>query len=207
MGPPPTSRGRFGARWWPSGQATWPAGQVERPPPTFSTDSGFSSSCRRVATKVQVKPPQTLADRPRSWASRPDHLPNRPRVRPTCSTCQIHPHGDDDFDIWSTSLDEFHLRTLSFGRPHGNRGTRFRYGCHISTMYMVCPTRSRMMHKIIFTMPAEPSRFASSSVTPRGYKASLVTPVQPTSSRTISLCFSASFSTAKKRKKKRDTVL
>jgi hypothetical protein len=59
-----------------------------------------------------------------------------------------------------------------------------------------------MMHKIIFTMPAEPSRFASSSVTPRAYKASPVTPVQPTSSRTISLCFSASFSTAKKRKKK-----
>jgi hypothetical protein len=28
------------------------------------TDLGFSSSCRRVATKAQAKPPQTLADRP-----------------------------------------------------------------------------------------------------------------------------------------------
>jgi hypothetical protein len=25
----------------------------------------------------------------------------------------------------------FHLRTLSFGRPHDNRGTRFGYGCCI----------------------------------------------------------------------------
>jgi hypothetical protein len=34
MGPPLTWRGRFGARWWLTGQATWPAGRVERPPPT-----------------------------------------------------------------------------------------------------------------------------------------------------------------------------
>jgi hypothetical protein len=26
----------------------------------------------------------------------------------------------------------FHLRTLSFGRPHDNRGTHFGYGYHIS---------------------------------------------------------------------------
>jgi hypothetical protein len=26
----------------------------------------------------------------------------------------------------------FHLRTLSFGRPHGNRGTHFGYGYRIS---------------------------------------------------------------------------
>jgi hypothetical protein len=32
MGPPPTWRGWFGARWWPSGQAKWPASRVERPP-------------------------------------------------------------------------------------------------------------------------------------------------------------------------------
>jgi hypothetical protein len=38
-------------------------GRVERPPPTFSTDSGFSSSCRCVATKALAEPPQTLAAR------------------------------------------------------------------------------------------------------------------------------------------------
>jgi hypothetical protein len=39
-------------RWWLGGQATCPVGWVEGPPPTFSTDSGFSSSGRRVATTV-----------------------------------------------------------------------------------------------------------------------------------------------------------
>jgi hypothetical protein len=34
---------------------------------------------------------------------RPSHVV-RLRVWPTQSTCQIHPCGDDDFDIWSTSL-------------------------------------------------------------------------------------------------------
>jgi hypothetical protein len=57
MGPSPTWRGRFGARWWP-------AGLVESPPLTFFTNSGFSSSYRRVATKAQAKPPQTLAGQP-----------------------------------------------------------------------------------------------------------------------------------------------
>jgi hypothetical protein len=42
----------------------WPVGQVEWPPLTFSTDSGFSSSCKHVATKAHAKPPQTLAGRP-----------------------------------------------------------------------------------------------------------------------------------------------
>jgi hypothetical protein len=77
MGPPSTWRGRFGARWWP-------AGRVERPPPTFSIDSGFSSSCRCVAIKAQAEPPQTLADR---LAPRP----TQPGVWPTLSKCQIHP--------------------------------------------------------------------------------------------------------------------
>jgi hypothetical protein len=62
-----------------------------------------------------------------------------------------------------------------------------------------------MMHKIIFTAsfycPAEPSRFTSSAITLWGYEASLVTPMQPASSHTISLYFSASFPMAEKRKK------
>jgi hypothetical protein len=64
-----------------------------------------------------------------------------------------------------------------------------------------------MTHKIIFTAlfiaPAEPSRFAYSTVTPWGYKVGLVTPTQPSSSRTISICSSFSFPTAEKRKTKK----
>jgi hypothetical protein len=69
-----------------------------------STNSGFSSLCRRVATKARAKPPQTLAGRQRTWTGRPTPRPTRPGVWPTWSICQIHPHDDDDFDIWSTSL-------------------------------------------------------------------------------------------------------
>jgi hypothetical protein len=104
MRPPPTWRGRFGTRWWSTGQATWSAGRVERAPLTFSTDSGFSSSCRHIATKAWAEPPQTLAARPRCWAGRSAPWPTRPSVWPTWSMCQIHPCDDDDFDIWSTSL-------------------------------------------------------------------------------------------------------
>jgi hypothetical protein len=84
----------------------WPQvvdGWVERPPPTFSNDSGFSSSCRHVATKARAEPPQTLAGLPRSWAGQLTPGRTQPGVWPTWSTCQIHPCGDDDFDIWSTS--------------------------------------------------------------------------------------------------------
>jgi hypothetical protein len=31
---------------------------VKKPPPTFSTNSGFSSSFRRVATKARAEPPK-----------------------------------------------------------------------------------------------------------------------------------------------------
>jgi hypothetical protein len=40
------------------------ASRVERPPPTLSTDLGFSSSCRHVSTKARAEMPQTLAGRP-----------------------------------------------------------------------------------------------------------------------------------------------
>jgi hypothetical protein len=55
------------------------------------------------------------------------------------------------------------------------------------------------MHKIIFTVPAEPSRFTNSIVTLRGYKAGMVTLAQPTSSQMISHRSSASFPTAEVR--------
>jgi hypothetical protein len=66
-----------------------------------------------------------------------------------------------------------------------------------------------MTHKIIFTFtaPVELSRFASSVVTPWGYKASVVIPAQPTSSRTISHHSSASFPTAEKKEENRETYL
>jgi hypothetical protein len=80
------------------------AGRVEWPPPTFSTDSAFSSSCRHVATKAWAELPQTLADRPKSWVGQPAPVPTWPGVWPTRFSCQINPGGDDHFDIWSTSL-------------------------------------------------------------------------------------------------------
>jgi hypothetical protein len=50
-----------------------------------------------MATKALAEPPQTLAGRAALG-------PTQANVWPTWSTCQIHPRGDDDFDIWSTSL-------------------------------------------------------------------------------------------------------
>jgi hypothetical protein len=58
----------------------------------------------------------------------------------------------------------------------------------------------------LVTESAKPNCFTSLAVTPQGYKAGLVTPVQPTSSCMISLYSSASFPTAEKRKN-RETVL
>jgi hypothetical protein len=59
-----------------AGRPSHMAGQrVERPPPTFSIDSGLSSSCKRVATKARVEPPQTLAGWPRHWAGQWDPRP------------------------------------------------------------------------------------------------------------------------------------
>jgi hypothetical protein len=89
---------------WRQVVAGQPSHVEGRPNGVASTDSGFSSMCRCVATKVRAELPQTLASQPRSWASRPAPLPTRPGVWPTWSTCQIHPRGDDDFNIWSTSL-------------------------------------------------------------------------------------------------------
>jgi hypothetical protein len=40
-------------------------------PPTFNTNSSFSSSCRHVATKAWVEQPQTLAGRPAPGSTRP----------------------------------------------------------------------------------------------------------------------------------------
>jgi hypothetical protein len=81
-----------------------PSNMVGQSGGAASTDSGFSSLCRRMATKARAEPPQTLAGRPRSWAGRPAPWSTRLGVCPTWSMCQIHLHGDDDFDIWSTSL-------------------------------------------------------------------------------------------------------
>jgi hypothetical protein len=80
-------------------RSVWRQVEAGRPGGAASTDFAFSSSCRCVATKARAKPPQTLADRLRSWAGRPAPEPTHLGVWPTWSTCQIHPHGDDDFDI------------------------------------------------------------------------------------------------------------
>jgi hypothetical protein len=77
---------------------------VERPPPTFSTALAFIFLCRHVCMNPRAEPPQTLAARPRSWAGQHALGPVWPGVWPTWSMRQIHPRGDDDFDIWSISL-------------------------------------------------------------------------------------------------------
>jgi hypothetical protein len=65
-----------------------------------------------------------------------------------------------------------------------------------------------MTHKIFFTVPfttpVEPRHFASSVVSLRGYKAGVVAPVQPTSSRMISHHSSASFPTTEKKEENRE---
>jgi hypothetical protein len=56
-------------------------------------------------------------------------------------------------------------------------------------------------------MPSEPSRFASSIVTPQGYKAGVVAPAQATSSRMISHHSFASFPMAEKKEENREIDL
>jgi hypothetical protein len=46
---------------WRQVVASWPSHIAGQPGGVTSTDSGFSSSCRRVATKARAEPPQTLA--------------------------------------------------------------------------------------------------------------------------------------------------
>jgi hypothetical protein len=89
---------------WRQAEGRQPSHMADRSGGPASTDSAFSSSCRRVAIKARAEQPQTLAGRPRNWAGRSTHGPTRPGVWPTWSMCQKHPRGDDDFDIWSTSL-------------------------------------------------------------------------------------------------------
>jgi hypothetical protein len=105
------------------------AGRVERPPPTFSTALAFYSSCRHVSSKSWAKLTQNMASQPRSLADRPILGPFQLGVWPTWSMCQIHPRGDDHFDIWSTLL--CHPLKCSNLVPkflksnkHYNRGTR-----------------------------------------------------------------------------------
>jgi hypothetical protein len=110
MGPPLTWRIRFGAKWWPVGQAMWSAGQVEQLPPT-----------RASPPRVDMWQPRFGLNCLKPWPAGQGVGPTiQPLGRlnlgssPTWSMCQIHPRGDDDFDIWSTS--PYHsLEMLQFG--------------------------------------------------------------------------------------------
>jgi hypothetical protein len=101
----------------------------------------------------------------------------------------------------SDLIGEFCLQTLSFGRPHDNRRGPFWIRLPYHATYRAHHARSRVTHKIVFTAPAEPSRFSFSVVTPLGYKAGVVAPAQPTYSHTTSHHYSASFPTTEKREK------
>jgi hypothetical protein len=73
-----------------------------------------------------------------------------------------------------TRLGGFCPQTLSFGRPHGNPQTHFRYSCRIPWCigHVVWGVRwcIRSFLLRLFTMPAEPICFAFSVVTLWGYK-------------------------------------
>jgi hypothetical protein len=99
MGPPATWRCQFGARWCPGGQVTWPAGRGEQLPPT-----------RASPPRVDAWQPSFGMNHLKHWpASQEVGTVGQPlgplglRFGPTLFMCQIHPCGDDDFDIWSTS--------------------------------------------------------------------------------------------------------
>jgi hypothetical protein len=70
------------------------------------------SSLHRLSPPTQASPPRVDVWQPslgpnhlKPWsASQPTPGPVWPGIWPTWYTCQIHPRGDDDFDIWSTSL-------------------------------------------------------------------------------------------------------
>jgi hypothetical protein len=71
-----------------------------RPPPTWRGQFG--------ARWRPAGQPGGAASTNLGWTTlntdRSSPVPVRPEVWPTRSTCQIHHCGDDDFDIWSTSL-------------------------------------------------------------------------------------------------------
>jgi hypothetical protein len=83
---------------------TWPTDRVERLPLPFSITMTFLFSCRHVSMKSRAESTLDLTVQPGSWACWPTPRPVWLVVWPTQSTCQIHPRGDDDFDIWPTSL-------------------------------------------------------------------------------------------------------
>jgi hypothetical protein len=74
---------------WCQVVAWQPSHMVDRSGGVASTDSGFSSLCRFVATKAWAEPPQTLAG---PWAQSAWGLAHLVHISNT-------PHGDDDFDI------------------------------------------------------------------------------------------------------------
>jgi hypothetical protein len=68
-----------------AGRPSHMAGRLDGEP---STDSGFSFSCRHVATKVWAEPPQTMAGRPLAPLSM-GSSPLRPHVKYTLVVMMI----------------------------------------------------------------------------------------------------------------------
>jgi hypothetical protein len=87
---------------WRQVVASQPSHVAGQPGGAASTDSGFSSSCRRVATNAQAEPPQILAGRPRNWDLDPLRLgsiPLGPRVKYTPMVMIILTFGQLHFVI------------------------------------------------------------------------------------------------------------
>jgi hypothetical protein len=76
----------------PSGQTTWSGDRVERPSLTFPTDSGSSSSCRRVE-------PRLGPNRLKTWPTGLGFGPLGPRVKYTPVVVMILTFGQLHFVI------------------------------------------------------------------------------------------------------------
>jgi hypothetical protein len=92
-------------------RSVWHQVEVRRLSHMANRSAGWRG-LHRLSPVTWPSPPSVDTCQPRlepnllkPWlAGRPTPGPTQPGVWPTWSTCQIHPNGDDDIDIWSTSL-------------------------------------------------------------------------------------------------------
>jgi hypothetical protein len=92
MGPPSTWRSRFGARWWPAAK---PHGR----PGEWSGFHRLSPPTRASPSRVDAWQPSFGSNHLKTWLAGHPLGPLSRGSSPTWSMCQIHPRGDDDFDI------------------------------------------------------------------------------------------------------------
>jgi hypothetical protein len=118
MGPPPTWRDRFGARWWPAGQATWSTGQVERPPPTRASPPRVDAWQRRLGTNRLKQYPAGRPLGPLSLGSGPlgPRVKYPPMVMMILTFGQLHFVIPCNAPIWYlSSLNQINTKIVELG--------------------------------------------------------------------------------------------